>query len=87
VFTYVRADFIDGTNLYGTPTLYRTVRQRRQLWHFGLRPEQVADFLAEFEWRLVDQLGPDQLTQRYVRPTGRRLGASQIEWSAHAEKM
>lgn len=87
VFTYVRADFIDGTNLYGTPTLYRTVRQRRQLWHFGLQPEQVAEFLAEFGWRLVDQLGPDQLMQRYVRPTGRRLGASQIEWSAHAEKM
>ncbi|MGC2656163.1 MAG: SAM-dependent methyltransferase [Mycobacterium sp.] len=86
VFTYVRRDFIDGTNLYGTPTLYRRVRRRRQLWHFGLLPEHVAEFVAEFGWRLVQQLGPDELMQRYVLPTGRDLGASQIEWSAHAEK-
>lgn len=86
VFTYVRSDFIDGTNLYGTPTLYRRVRRRRQLWHFGLLPEHVAEFVAEFGWRLVQQLGPDDLIQRYVEPTGRDLGASQIEWSAHAEK-
>jgi methyltransferase (TIGR00027 family) len=87
VFTYVRSDFIDGTNLYGTPTLYRRVRRRRQLWHFGLLPEHVAEFVAEFGWRLVQQLGPDELMQRYVLPTGRDLGASQIEWSAHAEKV
>ena len=42
VFTYVRRDFIDGTNRYGSPTLYRTVRKRRQLWHFGLQPDEVA---------------------------------------------
>ena len=86
VFTYVRSDFIDGTNLYGTPTLYRRVRRRRQLWHFGLRPEDVAAFLADYGWRLVEQLGPQQLVARYVEPTGRNLSASQVEWSAHAEK-
>jgi methyltransferase (TIGR00027 family) len=86
VFTYVRRDFIDGTNLYGAPTLYRRMRQRRQLWHFGLRPEEVAEFLAPFGWRLVEQVGPEQLVQRYVRPTGRNLSASEIEWSAYAEK-
>jgi methyltransferase (TIGR00027 family) len=36
VFTYVRRDFIDGTNLYRTPTLYRNTRERQQLWQFGL---------------------------------------------------
>lgn len=87
VFTYVRSDFIDGTNLYGTPTLYRRVRRRRQLWHFGLRPEDVAGFLADYGWRLVEQLGPQQLVARYVEPTGRNLSASQVEWSAHAEKI
>ena len=86
VFTYVRSDFIDGTNLYNTPLLYRTVRRRRQLWHFGLQPEDVAEFLAQYDWRLVEQLGPEQLVSRYIEPTGRNLGASQVEWSAHAEK-
>lgn len=86
MFTYVRSDFIDGTNRYGTRTLYRNVRQRRQLWHFGLQPGEVADFLAEYGWRLLEQAGPDELMQRYVVPTGRKLKASQLEWSAYAEK-
>ncbi|MGB9306299.1 MAG: SAM-dependent methyltransferase [Mycobacterium sp.] len=87
VFTYVRRDFIDGTNRYGTRTLYRSVRQRKQLWHFGLNPDEVAGFIAEYGWRLAEQAGPDELVQRYVKPTGRKLGASQLEWSAYAEKI
>jgi methyltransferase (TIGR00027 family) len=87
VFTYVRRDFIDGTNRYGTRTLYRSVRQRKQLWHFGIQPEEVADFVTEYGWRLVEQAGPDELMRRYVAPTGRRLKASQLEWSAYAEKI
>ena len=86
VFTYVRRDFIDGTNRYGTRTLYRSVRQRRQLWHFGLQPDEVADFIAAYGWRLVEQAGPDELISRYVQPTGRNLKASQLEWSAYAIK-
>jgi methyltransferase (TIGR00027 family) len=86
VFTYVRQDFIDGTNLYNTPTLYRNVRQRHQLWKFGLKTEAVADFIAEYGWRLVEQAGPDEFMQRYVEPTGRKLPASELEWSAYAEK-
>jgi methyltransferase (TIGR00027 family) len=87
VFTYVRRDFIDGTNRYGTRTLYRSVRQRRQLWHFGLQPDEVAAFIADYGWRLVEQGAPDDLARRYVAPTGRKLEASQLEWSAYAEKI
>jgi methyltransferase (TIGR00027 family) len=86
VFTYVRRDFIDGTNRYGTRTLYRNVRERRQLWHFGLQPDEVPGFIADYGWRLVEQAGPDELVRRYVEPTGRKLKASQLEWSAFAEK-
>ncbi|OMC41028.1 SAM-dependent methyltransferase [Mycobacterium sp. IS-1264] len=87
VFTYVRRDFIDGTNLYGTRTLYRNTRERHQLWHFGLQPDEVAGFLGEYGWRLVEQAGPDEFVQRYVEPTGRKLPASQLEWSVYAEKV
>jgi methyltransferase (TIGR00027 family) len=86
VFTYVRRDFIDGVNFYGAKQLYRRFRQRQQLWRFGLQPEEVAAFLDGHGWRLVEQLGPDQIVQRYVEPTGRNLSASQVEWSAYAEK-
>jgi methyltransferase (TIGR00027 family) len=86
VFTYVRRDFIDGVNFYGAKHLYRRFRQRQQLWRFGLEPEEVAAFLDGHGWRLIEQLGPEQIVQRYVEPTGRNLTASQVEWSAYAEK-
>jgi methyltransferase (TIGR00027 family) len=87
VFTYVRRDFIDGTNLYGTRMLYRNTRERQQLWQFGLQPDEVAGFIGEYGWRLVEQAGPDEFVQRYVEPTGRKLNASQLEWSVYAEKI
>jgi methyltransferase (TIGR00027 family) len=86
VFTYIRSDFIDGTNHYGARSLYRRVRHKRQVWRFGLEPDQVGGLLAEYGWRLIEQAGPEQLEKRYVEPAGRKLTASQIEWSAYAEK-
>src|SRR3984957_7002027 len=86
VFTYVRRDFIDGINLYGADALYRRFRQRRQLWQFGLAPQEVAAFLAGYGWQLGEQAGPDLIMRRYVEPTGRQLTVSPIEWSAYAEK-
>jgi methyltransferase (TIGR00027 family) len=86
-FTYVRRDFIDGVNLYGAPVLYRRFRERSQVWKFGLLPGDIDGFLAEYGWRLIEQAGPDELMDRYVRPAGRDLTASQIEWSVYAEKI
>jgi methyltransferase (TIGR00027 family) len=80
VFTYVRKDFIDGVNLYGAPSLYRRFREKRQIWHFGMWPEEVPGFLAQYGWRVVEQAGLDDFVQRYVKPTGRDLTTSQIEW-------
>jgi len=86
-FTYVRRDFIDGINLYGAPVLYRKFRERSQVWKFGMMPEDVEGFLAGYGWRLIEQAGPDELMDRYIRPAGRDLTASQIEWSVYAEKI
>jgi methyltransferase (TIGR00027 family) len=85
-FTYVRRDFIEGTNMYEAAILYKRFRQRQQVWHFGLDPDAVSDFAAGYGWRLVEQAGPDYFLRNYIRPTGRDLGASQLEWSVYAEK-
>jgi methyltransferase (TIGR00027 family) len=86
-FTYVRKDFIDGVNLYGAYSLYRRFRQRRQIWHFGMLPEEMDAFVAQYGWRIIEQAGPMYLLHHYIRPTGRDLTASEIEWSAYAEKL
>jgi methyltransferase (TIGR00027 family) len=86
VFTYVRRDFIDGVNMYDAAMLYKRFRQRQQVWRFGLDPDQVSAFIAEYGWRLIEQAGPDHYLRNYIEPTGRNLGASQLELLAYAEK-
>jgi methyltransferase (TIGR00027 family) len=86
VFTYVRRDFIDGANMYGAAMLYRRFRQRTQVWRFGLNPDEVGAFVAEYGWRLIEQAGPDYYARNYIEPAGRNLRASQLEWTAYAEK-
>ncbi|QZH58736.1 SAM-dependent methyltransferase [Mycolicibacterium farcinogenes] len=85
-FTYVRSDFIDGTNRYGAESLYRRFRVRSRLWQFGLNPDDVAAFIGPYGWQLAEQAGPDYLAEHYLEPSGRELAASQVEWSAYAVK-
>jgi methyltransferase (TIGR00027 family) len=87
VFTYVRKDFIDGLDMYGSALLYRRFRQRQQVWKFGLDPDDVAGFVADFGWELIEQAGGDYYLQNYVRPTGRDLTTSQLEWAALCAKL
>ena len=87
VFTYVQQDFIDGVNMYGAALLYKRFRRRQQVWKFGLKPEVVAAFVGEYGWRLIEQAGPDYFVRHYIEPAGRNLTASQLEWSAYAEKV
>ena len=86
VFTYIRQDFVDGTDLHGAEALYRRFRQRRQVWQSGLVREDVGELLDEYGWRLVEQAGPSYFRDTYIRPTGRTLSASQLEWTALAER-
>ncbi|WP_082944930.1 SAM-dependent methyltransferase [Mycobacterium sp. 852013-50091_SCH5140682] len=84
VFTYVRADFIDGTHRYGAESLYRRFCVRRKIWRFGLNPDDIAPFIEPYGWQLMEQAGPEYLIEHYVNPAGRELGASQVEWTAYA---
>jgi len=85
-FTYVLKDFLDGQSLYGQERLHeRYVKSK--IWLFGLDPRKVSDFLDSYGWRVTDHLGCDELVERYVKPTGRRLTSSPIERIVYAEKL
>jgi methyltransferase (TIGR00027 family) len=86
VFTYVRADFVDGRNMYGAQVLYKRFRQRQQVWKFGLDPGDVEAFVGEYGWRLAENAGPDYYRRHYIRPAGRDLAASDLEWTAYCVK-
>lgn len=56
------------------------------LWQFGLHPGQAAGFLAEYGWREVEQVGPDEYAVRYLQSVGRREPVSEIERAVYAER-
>jgi O-methyltransferase involved in polyketide biosynthesis len=59
---------------------------KRGLWHFGLHPDQVGGFPAEYGWREVEQVGPDEYTTRYLKPAGRDEFVSELERVVYAER-
>lgn len=85
VFTYVRKDFLDNKDLHGQQRLYDWY-VKPGIWLFGLDPHEVSGFLDPYGWRLTEDLGIEELFERYVKPTGRRLTTSPIERIAVAEK-
>jgi methyltransferase (TIGR00027 family) len=87
LFTYVRQDFLQGTNLWGSPALYRQfVGGRQPLWHFGLAPDDVGPLLGEFGWAEREQMARAEYLERYVRPHGRLLDVTEIERFVLADK-
>lgn len=86
-FTYVRKDFIEGTQIFGQTKFYERMVAKRKVWLFGLNPGAVADLLREYGWRLVEDRSYAELAEQYVKPTGRVLPTTEIERIAYAEKM
>ncbi len=85
-FTYVLKDFIEGENLYGQKLLYKkTVKDN--LWHSGFYPKEIASELKKYGWNLIEDLGYEELNNRYVKPTGRKLGVLELERVVFAEKL
>ena len=85
VFTYIRKDFLSGESLYGQQRVYnRFVKPK--IWRFGLDPRGVASLLDPYGWRLITDLGGEELCECYVKPTGRGLSSSPIERIAVAER-
>ena len=86
-FTYVRKDFIDGTVCYGQEYLYKKMLLKDKIWLFGMDPEDVADFLGVYGWRVLEHVGYEELAERYVKPTGRKLVSMALERVIYAEKL
>lgn len=86
LFTFVRKDFLDGGAMYGADALHRQFVEKDRIWRFGLNPDDVGGFLAEYGWCELEQMGSGELTARYVRPSGRAMPVSDLERTVHAEK-
>jgi methyltransferase (TIGR00027 family) len=85
-FTYVRGSFLSGKALYGWESGY-TRFVASKVWMFGMEPEDCPALLRSYGWRVVEDLGYDELAARYTGSTGRRLSSTPVERMVYAEKI
>jgi methyltransferase (TIGR00027 family) len=69
VFTYIHAGVLDGSARFdGAETIMANVRALGEPWRFGLRPGDVAPFVARFGLSLRENLGADEYRARFLPP-------------------
>jgi methyltransferase (TIGR00027 family) len=85
-FTYVRKNFMTGKTLYGWESGYKRFVATK-VWQFGMEPEDCVTLLSGYGWRVIEDVGYDELTSRYIEPTGRGLASTPVERMVYAEKI
>ena len=86
-FTYVCQAFFDGLEMSEQYKRLYDEYVVKGIWLFGLDPENVPTFLSKYGWRLIEDVGYDELAERYVKPLGRDLPTMPIERMVYAEKI
>lgn len=85
-FSYVIKDFIEGKERHGLNYLYKNYVEKK-IWIFGREPEAWPKFLEKYGWRIVEEIGAAEASERYVKPTGRVFKSTPIERIIFAEKL
>jgi methyltransferase (TIGR00027 family) len=85
-FTYVRKGFLEGKVFYGWESGYRRFVTSK-VWLFGMEPEDCRSLLMSYGWRIIEDVGYDELADKYIVPTGRRLASTPVERMVYAERV
>ncbi len=86
VFTYVLKDFIDGRQTAGQESLHQRMRVKNQYWRFGLHPPEIAGFIGEYGWSVLQQADANRYRDHYLLPTGRQGAIAELEPAVYAER-
>lgn len=87
IFTYLLKDLIEGSDLHGADGLYQRFVIKDQTWRFGLDPAELGSLLGPYGWAMIEDVGPAEYTERYLRPAGRELPVMAIERFVRAIKI
>jgi len=85
-FTYVRKDFSDGKNRYDWNAGYKRFVESK-IWLSAMNPKTVPEFLKGYGWKLIEDVGYDEMAEKYIGPTGRTLTSTPVERMVYAEKI
>ena len=86
LFTYVLKGFIEGKEIpEGTEGTYKTFCRKNPLWIFGLDPVELTTYLSKYSLSLIEDIGSDQVKERYLKSGNLDLQVLEIERIALCE--
>jgi methyltransferase (TIGR00027 family) len=87
IFTYVLKSFIDGKEIHeGLEVIYkRFCKKNNPLWRYGLDPADIGNYLSRYSLALIEDIGSDEVKERYMKLVDLDLKVFNIERIALAE--
>ena len=86
VFSYILKSFIEGKNIPdGIKTMYKWMVKRFSLWIYGLDPAEIGDYLSKYSLSLIEDIGSEEVQERYMKLVNIDLKVFEIERIALAE--
>jgi methyltransferase (TIGR00027 family) len=67
IFTYVHKQILDDPGaFFGGEKLLKDLENMEERWTFGFYPKELPNYLSNFGWALVEDLGAAEYRQRYL---------------------
>ena len=87
VFTYVLKSFIEGKDLKGATekSLYKWLVKGFKMFIYGLDPAEMRDYLSKYNLSLIEDIGREEVQERYMKLVDLDLKVFEIERIALAE--
>ena len=87
VFSYILKSFIDGKNIHdGIKVMYKYMRKKNNpLWIYGLDPTDIGNYLSKYSLSLIEDVGSEEVQERYMKLVNLDLKVFEIERIALAE--
>lgn len=87
VFSYILKSFIDGQEIHkGTQEIYKQFcKKNNPLWMYGLDPADMNNYLSKYSLFLIEDIGSDEVEERYMKRVDLDLAVLKIERIALAE--
>ncbi len=86
VLTYIIKEFIEGVNMHENKKLYQDY-VFPEIWKFGMYTEDCAEFLEGYGWKLIEDVGADDIYNKYIKPKARDMTTTPIERIIYAERI
>ena len=89
VFTYILKSLIEGKDLNNSTkkSMYKWMVKGFKMWIYGLDPAEISDYLSKYSLSLIEDIGREEVQERYMKLVDLDLKVFEIERIALARVM